>query len=80
MIRDFFPPPGSPCAKCGARPDIGCPHRPADASYHPPAQDDERDGRSRPDGGQGRNFGNRRISGGGQYPGVRRGRRRSEDA
>lgn len=79
MMRDCFPAHGTPCDKCGVRPDVACAHREADSAYRPPEQLDERDPRSRPNGGQGLNFGTRKlISGGGHHPlaDVLRNRRR----
>lgn len=68
MMRDCFPPHGAPCELCGVRPDVACRHREADPGYRPPEQFETRDARSRPDGGQGLNFGKRKvISGGGLY-------------
>lgn len=48
--------PGAPCYKCGVRPDVACRHRPADPEWQALVFEDKRDGRSRPDGGQGLNF------------------------
>lgn len=83
MMREFFPAHGSPCEKCGVRPDVSCAHREADPAYRPPVQDDVADRRSRHDGGQRLNFGKRQlISGGGLYAfgDVLRNRRRRSDA
>lgn len=39
--------PGTPCPYCQVRPDIACPHRPADETYRPPEQPEPKpDGRS----------------------------------
>lgn len=58
-----------PCPKCGVRPNVACPHRPADESWTgpPPSKVDMR--RERDFTGQGLNFGTRKqnISGGGTY-------------
>lgn len=79
MMRDCFPAHGTPCDKCGVRPDVACVHRAADPAYRPPVQDDDAD-RRRGNGAQGVNFGTRKImvSGGGLYPlgDVLRNRRR----
>jgi hypothetical protein len=67
MIRAFFPDLGSPCPKCGARPDLACSHRPVDDQWTAPEQHDETDGRKLQKD-QPRAYGNRTIvSSGGQY-------------
>lgn len=53
--------PGFPCRLCGVRPDLDCPHRPADPSWSmgPTPPSDERKGQPRP--GNGHNFKSRRA-------------------
>lgn len=60
MMRDCFPAHGTPCDKCGVRPDVACRHRAADPGYRPPVQDEEpaRRGFGR---GQGLAFGTRKV-------------------
>ena len=58
--------PGTPCFRCGVRPDVDCPHRPADPDWAPsrPIVSRPPDRRA----SNGLNFKTRTyVSGGGRY-------------